>query len=106
LWKGFLSEVKSGDKYKYCIIGKDGKKGQYKADPYAIQTELRPDSASIVYEPKNFKWNDQKWIEQRNKANVLEEPLNIYEVHLGSWKTNKDGGFLTYEEMLKSYLSM
>ena len=99
LWKGFSSEVKSGDRYKYCIIGKDGKKGQYKADPYAIQTELRPDSASIVYEPKNFKWNDQKWIDQRNKANVLEEPLNIYEVHLGSWKTNKDGGFLTYEEI-------
>jgi len=99
LWKGFLAEAKAGDKYKYCIIGKDGKKGEYKADPYAIQTELRPDSASIVYEPKNFKWNDQKWIDQRNKINVLEEPLNIYEVHLGSWKTNKDGGFLTYEEI-------
>jgi len=99
LWKGFLSEAKVGDKYKYCIIGKDGKKGEYKADPYAIQTELRPDSASIVYEPKHFKWNDQKWINQRNKINVLEEPLNIYEVHLGSWKTNKDGGFLTYEEI-------
>ena len=54
LWKGFFAEVKAGDKYKYCIIGKDGEKGEYKADPYAIQTELRPDSASIVYEPKEF----------------------------------------------------
>ncbi|MCE5222347.1 MAG: 1,4-alpha-glucan branching protein GlgB [Clostridium sp.] len=99
LWKGFFAEAKVGDKYKYCIIGKDGKKGEYKADPYAIQTQLRPDSASIVYEPKDFKWNDQKWIDKRNKINVLEEPLNIYEVHLGSWKTNKDGGFLTYEEI-------
>ena len=99
LWKGFFAEVKPGDKYKYCIIGKDGEKGEYKADPYAIQTELRPDSASIVCAPKDFKWNDQKWIDQRNKINVLEEPLNIYEVHLGSWKTNKDGGFLTYEEI-------
>ena len=99
LWKGFFAEVKSGDKYKYCIIAKTGEKGEYKADPYAIQTELRPDSASIVYEPKTFKWNDKKWIDQRNKINVLEQPLNIYEVHLGSWKTNKDGGFLTYEEI-------
>ena len=99
LWKGFFVEARDGDKYKYCIIGKDGEKGDYKADPYAIQSELRPDSASIVYEAKNFKWNDQKWINQRNKINVLEEPLNIYEVHLGSWKTNKDGEFLTYEEI-------
>ena len=99
LWKGFFEGIKSGDKYKYCIIAKNGEKGEYKADPYAIQTELRPDNASIVYEPKNFKWNDKKWIDKRNKINVLEQPLNIYEIHLGSWKTNKDGGFLTYEEI-------
>ncbi|NRZ13101.1 1,4-alpha-glucan branching enzyme [Clostridium beijerinckii] len=37
---------------------------------------------------------NKKWIDQRNKINVLEQPLNIYEIHLGSWKTNKDGGFL------------
>ena len=99
IWKGFFSEVKVGDKYKYCIISDSDEQGEYKADPYAIQTELRPDSASIVYEPKTFKWNDQKWIDERNKINVLEQPLNIYEVHLGSWKTSKDGGFLTYEEI-------
>ena len=101
LWKGFFEGIKSGDKYKYCIISKDGEKGEYKADPYAIQTELRPDSASIVCESKEFKWTDQKWIEYRNSINVLEQPLNIYEVHLGSWKTNKDGEFLTYEEIAK-----
>ncbi len=101
LWKGFIQGIKSGDRYKYCIISKDGKEGDYKADPYAIQTELRPDSASIVYESKEFKWTDQKWIEYRNNINVLEQPLNIYEVHLGSWKTRKDGEFLTYEEIAK-----
>jgi len=99
LWKGSFGDVKAGDRYKYCIISKDGKKGEYRADPYAIQTELRPDSASIVYEPKTFKWNDQKWIHQRNKMNVLEQPLNIYEIHLGSWKRKEDGEFLTYEEI-------
>lgn len=101
LWKGFFGDVKVGDKYKYCIISMDDKKGEYKADPYAIQTELRPDNASIVYEPENFVWNDQEWISRRNKINVLEEPLNIYELHLGSWKTNEDGGFLTYEDISK-----
>jgi 1,4-alpha-glucan branching enzyme len=101
LWKGFIQGIKSGDRYKYCMISKDGKEGDYKADPYAIQTELRPDSASIVYGAKEFKWTDQKWIEYRNNINVLEQPLNIYEVHLGSWKTKKDGEFLTYEEIAK-----
>lgn len=101
LWKGFFEGIKSGERYKYCIISKDGKKGEYKADPYAIRTELRPYSASIVCESKEFKWTDQKWIEYRNNINVLEQPLNIYEVHLGSWKTSKDGQFLTYEEIAK-----
>lgn len=101
LWKGFFQEVKLGDRYKYCIISNNGEKGEFKADPYAIQTEFRPDSASIVYEPKEFKWNDEKWIQYRNSINVLEEPLNIYEVHLGSWRTREDGEFLTYEEIAK-----
>ncbi|WP_399552224.1 1,4-alpha-glucan branching protein GlgB [uncultured Clostridium sp.] len=99
LWKGFFTEVKTGDKYKYCIIEQNGEKGEYKADPYAIQSELRPDNASIVYKPKNFKWADKIWINKRNKINALEEPLNIYEVHLGSWKRRANGEFFTYEEI-------
>ncbi|MDR3594268.1 1,4-alpha-glucan branching protein GlgB [Clostridium sp.] len=99
IWKGFFGEPKPGDRYKYCIIEKSGQKGEYKADPYAIQTELRPDNASIIYAPKEFKWTDKKWIDKRNSINVLEQPLNIYEIHLGSWKTNNEGGFLTYEQI-------
>ncbi len=99
LWKGFFTEVKTGDKYKYCIIEQNGEKGEYKADPYAIQSELRPDNASIVYKPKSFKWTDKAWINKRNKINALEEPLNIYEVHLGSWKRRANGEFFTYEEI-------
>lgn len=101
IWKGFFEKVKLGDRYKYCMISKDGEKGDFKADPYAIQSELRPDSASIVCEPKEFKWTDKNWIQYRNNLNVLEEPLNIYEVHLGSWRTREDGEFLTYEEIAK-----
>jgi 1,4-alpha-glucan branching enzyme len=108
IWKAFVKDAKVGERYKYCIIGKDDELGEYKADPYAIQTELRPDSASIIYEPENFVWNDHSWINQRNKINVLEQPLNVYEMHLGSWKRNKDDGFLTYEEIseeLPKYLN-
>ena len=99
LWSGFFPGIKAGTRYKYCIVDKDGKLGEYKSDPYAIQSELRPNTASIVYEPQNYKWNDKKWINKRNKINVLEQPINIYEIHLGSWKSNEDGDFLTYEEL-------
>lgn len=99
IWSGFFPGINQGTKYKYCIISKDGIKGEYKSDPYAIQSEVRPNNASIVYEPLKFKWSDRKWINKRNKVNCLEQPINIYEVHLGSWKKNEDGEFLTYEEI-------
>ena len=99
LWSGFFTDPKIGDKYKYCIVENNGEMGEYKSDPYAIKTELRPNNASIIYVPEKFEWTDEEWMEKRSKINVLEEPLNIYEVHLGSWKTRKDGGFLTYEEI-------
>jgi 1,4-alpha-glucan branching enzyme len=99
IWKGFFVEPKLGDKYKYCVVEKNGEKGEYKADPYAIQTELRPNNASIIYKSKEFVWTDKKWIDKRNTINVLEQPINIYEIHLGAWKTNNDGSFLTYEQV-------
>ena len=107
IWCGFFTKPKEGDKYKYCIIDSQGNKGEYKSDPYAVLSEVRPNNASIIYTPKEFKWNDKKWIDYRNSINVLEQPLNIYEIHLGSWRTNKDGEFLTYEqisELLPDYL--
>ena len=99
IWKGFFVDAQVGQKYKYCIIDSNGNQGEFKADPYAIQSELRPGNASIIYEPAEFKWNDKEWLDTRNKANVLEKPLNIYEIHLGSWKRKENGDFLTYEEI-------
>lgn len=107
IWKAFFTDVKEGDKYKYCIIDKEGQQGPFKADPYGIKHELRPNTASIVYQPKAFRWTDKKWITERNKINVLEKPLNIYEIHLGSWKRKEDGEFLSYDELseeLPNYL--
>ena len=107
IWVGFFKSPKEGDKYKYCIIDSQGNQGEFKSDPYAIFSEVRPNNASIIYIPKEFTWNDKKWIDERKKINVLEQPLNIYEIHLGSWRRNKDGEFLTYEEiseLLPKYL--
>ena len=69
-----------------------------KADPYAINSEVRPNTASIVYKQEKFRWEDRNWIDKRKRRNIYESPMNIYEVHLGSWK-RKDGEFLTYEEL-------
>lgn len=107
IWCGFFTQPKEGDKYKYCIIDLQGNIGEYKSDPYAVLSEVRPNNASIIYKSKEFMWNDKKWMDHRNSINVLEQPLNIYEIHLGSWRTNKDGEFLTYEqisELLPDYL--
>ena len=107
IWAGFFTQPKEGDKYKYCIIDEKGNQGEFKSDPYALFSEVRPNNASIIYDFKEFKWTDKKWIDKRNSVNVLEQPLNVYEIHLGSWKRNKDGEFLTYEEigeLLPKYL--
>ena len=97
IWTIFVPKLKAGVKYKYAIKGVNGEI-VYKADPYAISSEVRPNTASIVYEPVKFQWNDQKWMKRKDKYHMHRMPLNIYEVHLGSWKT-KGGRFLTYDEL-------
>lgn len=98
IWSVFIPGLKEGIKYKYYIINKNTSKGTYKADPYAMFSELRPNTASIVKDEYNFRWSDKRWINKREKTDILKTPVNIYEMHLGSWKT-KDGEFLTYKEL-------
>lgn len=107
LWSLFIPALKDGTKYKYYIINKDTRNGVYKADPYGVLSELRPNTASIVKESSKIRWSDRKWINKRNKSNIFSEPINIYEMHMGSWKT-KGGEFLTYKELcmeLPKYLT-
>jgi len=96
-WWLFNENIKEGDLYKYEIIKADGTK-VLKADPYARFSELRPNTASIVYEDKDYKWQDGEWMEKRKGINYFKSPLNIYEVHLGSWK-KKGEDFLNYREI-------
>lgn len=80
-----------------------------KADPYANRTELRPNSASVIWNLNSYQWNDENWLKKRSSSNYETEPMSVYEVHLGSWKKPDDQGreFYNYREiapMLASYI--
>ena len=98
IWTTFTAELKEGDNYKYNVIGYDGV-SRFKSDPYGTYSELRPNTASIVYEPSEYKWNDKNYLDEKNKKDLNREPINIYEVHLGSWKRKCNGDFYKFDEL-------
>jgi len=99
VWSGFVPDIGPGDCYKFGLRNCWGQLIE-KSDPFAFHAELRPKSASIVYDIDQFTWNDEAWIERREKTNWLESPVSIYEVHLGSWKRPSDGRrFYNYREL-------
>lgn len=100
IWSCNVKKAKKGDHYKYRITQQDGTVVD-KMDPYAFYSELRPNTASIVSDLTYKKWKDKKWLEQRNKG--FDSPVNIYEMHVGSWKMDKDieeEGFMKYDEIV------
>lgn len=98
IWECIADDVNIYDCYKYAIRTKDGRILD-KADPYGFHCETRPGTASKVYEIDGFEWSDKKWKDKQRKKNILEEPVNIYEIHFGSWKRRENGDFLSYREM-------
>lgn len=98
IWEAVIDGVKIYDCYKYAIFTKSGET-VYKSDPYGVHCETRPGTASKVYELGNYKWRDSKWIKGTQKGSILEKPVNIYEIHFGSWKRHENGDFLSYREM-------
>ena len=95
---GFISGARAGDLYKYEIEFKDGTR-ILKADPFAFGAELRPGTASKICDI-SYKWKDSKWMKKRAEANTFSSPMNIYEVHLGSWKRYEgENGFYSYKEL-------
>ncbi|MGN1315833.1 MAG: 1,4-alpha-glucan branching protein GlgB [Acutalibacteraceae bacterium] len=99
VWEAFVEGVKNFDAYKFIIHTQTGRK-LYKADPYAIHAETRPGTASKIYEG-DYKWNDAKWLKKRKESTVYSAPMNIYEVHLGSWRLYDDGNTLSYRDLAK-----
>ena len=95
IWELLIPGVKAGDSYKYVISAPDGQT-LWKADPYGFYSELRPSTASRIYELEGYSWRDGKWLERRREHKVYSSPMNIYEVHLASWARNEDGQYLSY----------
>ena len=103
IYQIFLTGIKVGDIYKYCVTAQDGKK-TLKADPYGFQAELRPNNASVVADISDFKWHDSRWMKKREKFDDKKNPMFVYEVHPGSWKKHEqteedEDGFYNYREI-------
>jgi len=95
VWQAHIGIAHHGDLYKYAIMTKKGEL-IYKADPYAFYSQLRPETASIIWDTEAFRWTDEAHMRKRPRPDrpVLEAPMSIYEVHLGSWKAG-----LNYEQL-------
>lgn len=98
VWETVIDGLKVFDTYKYAIRTKDGRE-IFKCDPFAFHAETRPANASKLYDIEGYQWHDSKWLENRRKTSVYNSPVNIYEVHAGSWKQYDDGNFLSYRAM-------
>lgn len=97
-WELITDGVKDGMMYKYRIYGRDGSVTEH-CDPYGFGMELRPDSASIARDMNRYVFHDMKWM--RDRSDCRRGPLNIYEIHAGSWKTNpeNENGWYKYNEL-------
>ena len=98
IWEGFIPGVEKGTIYKYKIQSNNNGIITEKADPFALYCEHPPQTASVVWD-LDYKWKDDKWMKTRKDHNGLDKPYSVYEVHLGSWKRNAEGKFLTYLEL-------
>ncbi|MBM3198600.1 MAG: 1,4-alpha-glucan branching protein GlgB, partial [Chlamydiae bacterium] len=97
VWELFLPGLQEGEKYKFCITTASGDI-LYKMDPMGYSNELRPATASIVFDVDTYPWQDQAWIQDREKRSLEKHPVAVYEVHLGSWKQE----LRNYQEIAKA----
>jgi len=99
IWEGFIPHVVKAEIYKYFIKGFDGSEHE-KGDPYATRWEHPPQTASIVWDT-NYSWEDKDWLKKRPKLNALNQPISVYELHLGSWQRDalEPGRILNYREI-------
>ena len=100
VWQGFIPGVQKGDLYKYHIVSKIGGYTVQKADPYGIQHQMPPQTASVVWD-LDYTWNDAAWMADQKKKNALNAPISVYEIHLGSWMRvpEEAARSLTYREL-------
>src|SRR5258708_5489931 len=92
LWETFIPDIGTGTLYKYHIVSRENGYEVDKADPYGYAAEVRPQTASRVWDLTAYSWGDQEWMGSRAKKNSLDSPISIYEVHLASWRRGARGG--------------
>ncbi|WMI81409.1 1,4-alpha-glucan branching protein GlgB [Anaerotignum sp. MB30-C6] len=100
VWELFIPGLMENDQYKFHVVQCDGTPVD-KADPYGRYAQVRPETASVLYDAKKYKWKDKRWVTGKSKKNPYTSPMNVYEVHLGSWKRVPEEGnrFLSYTEL-------
>lgn len=99
IWELFIPSVSADSLYKYEIRNRDSGEILLKTDPYATRYELRPNNAALISAPSGLTWRDSEWMANRASLDWLHAPLNIYELHAGSWKRHADGRFYSYREL-------
>ncbi len=95
IWEVFQPDIKQFDLYKYTVEDQNGNMYS-KADPYGFHMETRPATASRAYDLDGYQWQDGEWLKRRSETPPYDKPVNIYEVHLGSWKKYADGNYFDY----------
>ena len=99
IWEIFIPDLAAGVTYKFEIVGPHGTVQPLKSDPFAMQTELRPQTASVVARPDDHVWGDEAHRTHWANADARRAPISIYEVHPGSWRRGDGGRFLTWDEL-------
>lgn len=101
IWELFIPDLSEGEVYKYEINSRNHGYTVQKSDPYGFAAELRPKTASVVWNIDRHQWGDEEWMANRATTQGLDKPITVYEVHLGSWKrkAESENGFLSYREL-------
>ena len=95
VWETFIPGLEKFDTYKYAVKGCDGKV-RNKCDPYGTHMELAPGTGTKIFDIDGYLWSDKKWMDEKKTKDIYNCPMNIYEVHLNSWKTCPDGKYYSY----------
>ncbi len=104
IWELFLPGVGPGEAYKYAIRDAAGNLLPLKADPYGLKAEMRPRSASVIHDLSTYQWQDSDWMKKRSAMQDRSKPMSIYEVHLGAWRRDDNGDFLSYKALADQLL--
>ena len=103
IWSILINKNLEGAIYKFEIVTKEGRTF-LKSDPYSFYSEIRPKTASIVYSLEGYQWNDHHWLRKKSKMDSKSSPLSIYELHLSSWKKQKEGTFYSYRDVAEELI--